>query len=132
MWPAMGSRSLVLFCSAGSSLVLPTAGGQISVLVPLLLTQCVTEERTWVSQPIVATLLWQPPKGSLGHVVQALHLPIPLSVSLISAGFDVSSGWRPAVEENSTLVWHAVRSGRHSSSKCFSRNFKGLPLVWKL
>ena len=85
-----------------------------------------------VSQPIVATLLWQPPKEGFGHVVQALHLPICLYLSSVSSGFDISSGYRPDMEENSTLVWHNVGSGRHFSSKCFSRNFKGLLLVWKL
>lgn len=66
-----------------------------------------------VSQAEVATLLWQPLKEGLGHVVQALHLPIHLYVSLISSGFDVSSECRPDMEENSTFVWLSVGSGRH-------------------
>lgn len=66
-----------------------------------------------VSQAEVATLLWQPLEEGLGHVVQALHLPIHPYVSLISSGFDVSPGCRPDKEQNSTFVWHNVGSGRH-------------------
>ena len=79
-----------------------------------------------VSQPIAATLLWQPPKEGLGRVVQALRLPAHLHVTLISSGFDVSSGHSPDVRKIPLLFVTVLGQEGLFLRKCFSRNLKGL------